>query len=59
MNLKKAATGLPAAAEQDQQHLCSARAQVQSLAWHSGLEDPALPQLQGKSDPWPWALHMP
>ena len=28
----------------DQWHLGSAGTQVQSLAWHSGFQDPALPQ---------------
>ena len=41
------------------QCLCSSRTQAQSLAWHSGLKDPALPQLwygsqlRLKSDLWP------
>ena len=45
--------GVPTVASQDQQHLCSARTQVQSLAGpqHSGLKDPALLQLRLRSDP--------
>ena len=37
-------------------------AQVHPQAWHSGLKDPALPQLQPRLqlqlrlDPWPWEL---
>ena len=47
--------GVPAVA---QWHLCSARMQVCSSAWHSALKDPALPQLWYRlwlwlrSDPW-------
>ena len=46
-------------AQWDQQHLCSSRTQVQSLAQHHGLKDPALLQLWPRSqlwlrsDPWP------
>ena len=32
--------------QQDGQCLCSERTQVQSLTWHGGLTDPALPLLQ-------------
>lgn len=31
-------------AQGDQQRLCSARAQVQSLAWHNGLKDMGIAQ---------------
>ena len=37
--------GVPAVAQQDQRHLCSARMQVQSLVLYGGLKDLALPQL--------------
>lgn len=46
-------------AQWDQWHLCSARMQVRSPALHSGLKDPATPQLwhrsqlQLRSDSWP------
>ena len=49
-----------AVAQLYQWHLCSARIQVQSLAWHSELKDLVLPELQHRSqqwirvDPWPW-----
>ena len=33
---------VPAVMQQDQQHLCSARMQVQTLAQHNVLKDPAL-----------------
>ena len=33
--------------QQDWWHLGSSRMQVGSLAWYSGLKDPALPQLHG------------
>ena len=52
-------SGVPAVAQQEGQCPCSARMQVQSPAQHSGLKDPALPQLlhrsqlQLGSDPWP------
>ena len=45
--------------QQDQQSLYSARTQVPSQAWHSGLKELALPQprhrlqLRLGSDPWP------
>ena len=45
--------------QQYQQCLCNTRMQVQSLAWHSGLKDPAFQQLWHRSqlwlgsDPWP------
>ena len=41
-----------------------ASVQVRSLAWHSGLKDPALPQLWHKSqlqlrfNPWPGNFHL-
>ena len=38
--------GVPSVAQQDRWHLCSARAQVQASARHSGLKDLVLPQLQ-------------
>ena len=45
-------------AQWDWRRLCSAGMQVQSPAWHSGLKDPALPQLQHSSKLWlrsaPW-----
>ena len=41
-------TGVPAGAQQDWQHLCCAKMQVQFPVWHSGLKDPALLQLQYK-----------
>ena len=31
----------------------SVEALVRSLAWHSGLKDPVLPQLQLRFIPWP------
>ena len=37
----------------------TAEAQTQSLAWHSGLKDLALPRLQLIFHPWPWNFHMP
>ena len=43
----------------------STEAQVQSLAWHSGLKDLELLQLHHRSQlwlrfsPWPWNFHMP
>ena len=41
------------------QHLCSARMQVQLLAWSNGLKDPVLPQLWQRSQLWfrsePWS----
>ena len=40
-------------AQLDQWDLCSGRMQVPSLARHSELKDPALPQLWLGSDPWP------
>jgi len=45
--------GLPAVVPQDQQCLCRAKTQVQSLAWNSALKDLALLQLWLRSDPWP------
>ena len=53
---KKKNLGVPAVSQRDGQHLCSARTQVQSLAWHSGLKDPVLLQLlylKLGSNPWP------
>ena len=56
---KKGQLRVPTVVQWDQWHLCSTRMQVQSLAWHSGLKDPALSQLQYRwqlklrSDPWP------
>ena len=49
---------VPVVAQWDQWPLCSARTQVQAPAWHSGLKDLVLPQLQCRlqlwliSDPW-------
>ena len=44
-------------AQRDWWHLCSTRTQVQPQAWHSGLMDLALLQLQvttaAQIDPWP------
>ena len=37
---RKKAPGVPAVAQQDWQHLSSARTQAQSPAWHSGLKNP-------------------
>ena len=54
-----AVLGVPTVAQWDQQHLCSARTQVRSLAGHSKLKGPVLPQLWHRlqlwleSDPWP------
>ena len=51
--------GIPAVAQWDRWRLYSARTKVQSLAQHSVLKDPALPQLlcrsqlQLRSDSWP------
>ena len=51
--------GVPTVPQWDWRHLCSARKQVWSPVWHSGLKDLALPQLwyrsqlQLRSDPWP------
>ena len=48
-----------------QRDLCSSRKQDQSPAWHSGLRDPALPQLQqlvaaeARIQSLPWEFHMP
>lgn len=39
-------TGIPAMAQWFQWHLCSSRTQAGSPGWHSGLQDPELPQLQ-------------
>ena len=51
-------SGVPTVVQWDQWHLCSPRTQVRSLAWHSGLKDPALPQprctLQLCLDLIPW-----
>ena len=44
----------PTAADQG-----SAEVQVLSLAWHSQLKDPALPQLWLGFNPWPGNFHMP
>ena len=46
--------------QRDPWHLCSARTQVGSLVWHSGLKDPVLPWLRRRLQlvaliwPWPW-----
>ena len=60
MNFQKAIVGVPAVAQQDQQHLRSAGMQVRSLAQHSGLRKwgcVAVAQIattaQIRSDPWP------
>ena len=47
--------GIPTEAQRDQLHLCSTRTQVQSLAQHSGLRNPAVAQVTTglRSDPWP------
>ena len=37
----------------------TAEAQVRSPAWHSGLEDPALPQLRLRFSPQPRNFYMP
>ena len=56
---KRTDLGVTAVVQGHQWHLCSTRRQVRSPAGHSGLKDPALPQLQHrsqlwlKSDPWP------
>ena len=56
---KQKILGVPAVVQRDQWCLCSARMQVRSPAWHSGLKDPVLPPLQPRlqlwlrSDPWP------
>ena len=42
MNWKKRVTGIPAVAQWDLWHLCSARTQVQSPASHRGLNNPVL-----------------
>ena len=50
--------------QKDQQHLCSTRRQVRSLAQQSGLKDQMFPQLwyrlqlQFGSNPWPRNFHM-
>ena len=41
-------SGVPTVAQPSQPSLCSARTQVPSLTWHSGLKDPALLQLQDR-----------
>ena len=46
-------------AQQDQQHLCSTRTQVQSQAQLNGVKYPTLLQVQLRSDPWPRIFHMP
>ena len=58
-HFQEAMIGASAVAQWDWHHLCSTRTQVRSSAWHSGLKDPALSQLQRRSqlslgsDPWP------
>ena len=53
-NISKIKTRTGVAVQQDQQHLCSNRTKVQSLAQHSGLKDSALLQLwsYGISHSW-------
>ena len=48
----KCGSGVPAMVQQDWEHFCSARMQVQSSTRYSGLKDLALPQLRLGSDPW-------
>ena len=61
---KIAPNHVPTVTQRDQQHLCSARTQVQSLAQHSGLKDPVLLQLWCRLklwlgfDPWPGNFHV-
>ena len=52
---KRIKMGIPTEAQRDQLHLCSTRTQVQSLAQHSGLRNPAVAQVTTglRSDPWP------
>ena len=38
--------------QQNQQRLCSTRVQIRSLAWHSGLKDLGLLQLQHRLQLW-------
>ena len=45
----KILVGVPAVAQWNQQCLWSNEVQVQTLAWHSGLKDPVLPQLWYRS----------
>ena len=45
-------SGVPAMIHLDRWHLCSPRMQVQFLAWHSELKEPALPQLQLRLQLW-------
>ena len=50
--------GVSAVTQWNEQHLCSTRTQVRSLAQHSGFKDPMLPHLHSLqlwfgSDPWP------
>ena len=42
---KKSKSGVPSVVHQNWWRFCNARMQVRSLAWHSGLKDPALLQL--------------
>ena len=44
--------GVPTVVRGDQWHLCKARMQVGSLAQHSGLKEPAMPQLWYRSQLW-------
>ena len=39
--------------------LVAAEVWVRSPAWHSGLEDPGLPKLWLRFNPWPGNFHMP
>lgn len=54
--------GITTVAQQDGQRLCSNTTRVPSLAWYSGLKNPALRQLRHRSQPQlrsdPWELHM-
>ena len=65
----KAITGIPTIAERVENltavALVAVEVLVPSLAWCSGLKDPALPQLRHRSqlplklNPWPGNFHMP
>ena len=49
VQLRIQSLGVPTVVQWDpQQCLCSTRTQVRSQAWHGGLKEPALLQLQGR-----------
>ena len=52
IHIKKRNKGGPTVVQWYQWHLCSTRTQVRSLDQHSGLKDPALPQLWHRSYLW-------